>query len=162
MCFLLFLYSDIINLIIKNNNMKNNIKKLYRSKTNRIIFGVCGGLGEYFEIDPIIIRIIFILFTITGGVGIILYFAMALIIPSEEGKKSNVAEEVQELANEAKKSAWIKNSRNIFGLIIVLIGMNILFKQVFDLDFFRWINWGVFWAVLIIALGIRLIFNNKD
>jgi phage shock protein PspC (stress-responsive transcriptional regulator) len=141
----------------------NNIRRLYRSKTNRIIFGVCGGLGEYFEVDPIIVRLIFVLFTITGGVGLILYFAMALIIPSEEGtKKASIGEEVQGLAREARKSAWIRNSRNIFGLIIVLVGLNILFEQVFDIDFFRWINWGIFWAVLIIALGMRLIFNNKD
>ncbi|MDD5098230.1 MAG: PspC domain-containing protein, partial [Candidatus Pacebacteria bacterium] len=54
--------------------MSNNIKRHYRSKDNRMIFGVCGGLGEYFEIDPLIVRILFILLSLTGGTGIVLYF----------------------------------------------------------------------------------------
>ena len=55
-------------------------KKLYRSRTNRWIAGVCGGIGEYFNIDPIIIRILAI---ILPGFGWIAYLICAIIIPSE-------------------------------------------------------------------------------
>ena len=54
-------------------------KKLYRSRSNRMLFGVCGGLGEYIGIDPTIVRLIFVF----SGVGIGLYFIAALIIPEE-------------------------------------------------------------------------------
>ncbi|MDD5098427.1 MAG: hypothetical protein PHD31_01800 [Candidatus Pacebacteria bacterium] len=61
-----------------------------------------------------------------------------------------------------KNGVWIKNARNIFGLVIILIGLNLLFEQIFNYSPFAWINWGIFWSAVIIVLGMRLIFNNKD
>ena len=55
-------------------------KKLYRSKTQRMLCGVCGGIGEYFNIDPTLIRLLFVLFGCTGG-GILAYIIAAIIIP---------------------------------------------------------------------------------
>ena len=57
-------------------------KKLYRSRTNRMICGVCGGVGDYFNIDPTIIRLLLVLLGFTGT-GIIAYFIAAIIIPDE-------------------------------------------------------------------------------
>lgn len=57
------------------------MKKLYRSRTNRILCGVCGGLGEYFDIDPTIIRLLWILFIFAGGSGILAYIIAWLIVP---------------------------------------------------------------------------------
>jgi phage shock protein C len=150
----------------------SNAKKLYRSKTDRIIFGICGGLGEYFEIDPIIFRILFILLIFTGGSGVIIYILLAIIIPGSDGQKLKSAEvknviddaqeKTQDIAAEIKKnSSWIKNVKNIVGLVIVLIGLNILFEQVFNVDPFSFINWGIIWAVIIILIGVKIIFNNK-
>jgi phage shock protein PspC (stress-responsive transcriptional regulator) len=150
----------------------NNTKKLYRSKTNRVIFGVCGGLGEYFEIDPLIIRILFVLLAFSGGSGIIIYLILAVVIPDGEGEKGKPKkiEEViedaqgktQDLAEQIKSNGnWIKNARNIIGLIIVLWGFDILFKQVFDFSPFTWINWGIIWALLIILIGSKIILSNK-
>ncbi|NQT33735.1 PspC domain-containing protein [bacterium] len=59
---------------------KVSSKRLYRSMDNRLLAGVCSGLGEYFEIDPVIIRIIWIILGI-GGYGILLYMLFWLIIP---------------------------------------------------------------------------------
>ena len=59
---------------------KVSSKRLYRSIDNRLLAGVCSGLGEYFEIDPVIIRIIWIILII-GGYGILLYLLFWLIIP---------------------------------------------------------------------------------
>ncbi len=56
-------------------------KRLYRSQEDRMIAGVCGGLGEYFEVDPTLIRILWILFSIAGGAGILAYIAAYIIIP---------------------------------------------------------------------------------
>ena len=57
-------------------------KKRYKSDTDRMICGVCGGIGEFFDIDPTIIRLVWALFTCTGGISIIAYFVAAIIIPS--------------------------------------------------------------------------------
>ncbi len=56
-------------------------KKLYRSRTNKKLFGVCGGLAEYFDIDPTVLRLILVLAIICAGVGLVAYLIAALIIP---------------------------------------------------------------------------------
>lgn len=56
-------------------------RKLHRSSTNRVIAGVCGGIGEYFDIDPTIVRFAWVLFSLAGGSGLLLYIIAALIMP---------------------------------------------------------------------------------
>ena len=58
-----------------------NGKKLYRIRTGRKILGVCGGLANYFDIDPTIVRVVFALIGLSWGAGILAYFIMALVIP---------------------------------------------------------------------------------
>lgn len=57
-------------------------KRLYKSKTNRVICGVCGGVGEYFGIDPTIVRLLCVLLGLTST-GVIVYIIAALIMPEE-------------------------------------------------------------------------------
>jgi phage shock protein C len=59
-------------------------KKLYRSKTNKMFAGVCGGLGQFFGIDATLVRLIFALLVFLGfGSGIVLYIILALVVPLE-------------------------------------------------------------------------------
>jgi phage shock protein C len=58
-------------------------KRLMRSNKNRAIGGVCGGLGEYFTIDPVIVRILFVLGFLTFGMGVILYLILWIMMPEE-------------------------------------------------------------------------------
>jgi len=58
-------------------------KKLYRSQTDRILAGVCGGLGQYLGLDPTVIRVIFAVLTVFSGTGLLLYIILMLIIPLE-------------------------------------------------------------------------------
>ena len=60
------------------------MRKLFRSRTNRAFAGVCGGLGDYFDIDPVVIRVIWVLFALAGGSGILAYLIAWLIIPEEK------------------------------------------------------------------------------
>ncbi|MEE0937291.1 MAG: PspC domain-containing protein [Bacteroidales bacterium] len=57
------------------------MKKLYRSNTDRKLCGVCGGFAEYFDLDPTIIRLIFIFLTLFGGGGVLIYLICALVVP---------------------------------------------------------------------------------
>ncbi|MCA9335963.1 PspC domain-containing protein [Candidatus Saccharibacteria bacterium] len=60
------------------------MKKLYRSTTDRKLAGVCGGLGEYFGIDPTLIRVGFVFLALPGGLpGVIPYIILAIIIPNK-------------------------------------------------------------------------------
>jgi phage shock protein C len=58
-------------------------KKLYRSKTDKMILGVCGGLAKYFDMDAVVVRIIFVLLALLNGTGLILYLIIAIIAPEE-------------------------------------------------------------------------------
>lgn len=57
------------------------MKRIYLSQTDKKLAGVCGGLGEYFDQDPTLVRIIFILLALLKGFGVILYLIMWLVIP---------------------------------------------------------------------------------
>ena len=58
-------------------------KRLYRSRKERMVAGVCGGLAEYFDIDPTIIRLIAVLLAFAGGPGVVIYIVMAIVVPEE-------------------------------------------------------------------------------
>ncbi len=58
-------------------------KKLYRSRTDRKIWGIGGGLGKYFDIDPTIVRVIFVASILVGTLGIWVYLIMAIVVPLE-------------------------------------------------------------------------------
>jgi phage shock protein C len=59
------------------------VKRLYRSETNRVFAGVCGGIGDYFEVDPVMVRLLWLLATCFTGVvpGTVAYIFAILIIP---------------------------------------------------------------------------------
>ena len=61
-------------------------KKLYRSRTDRIILGVCGGLAKYFDVDPTIVRVITVLSVFFGTLGIWAYIILALLVPEESSE----------------------------------------------------------------------------
>jgi phage shock protein C len=62
-------------------NVEN--RKLYRSRSDRMVAGVAGGLGEYLNIDPTIVRLLFVLFALAGGPGLLVYIIMLLVVPEE-------------------------------------------------------------------------------
>jgi phage shock protein C len=63
--------------------MEGDVKRLRRSQTNKVIAGVCGGVGEYFNIDPVIVRIIMLFLVLGAGTGVVAYLIAWLIIPEE-------------------------------------------------------------------------------
>ena len=61
----------------------NSTRKLYRSKSDRVLAGVCGGLAQYFNLDATLIRVLFVLLAVLGGAGLVLYVAMWVIVPNQ-------------------------------------------------------------------------------
>lgn len=64
----------------QNNSSNNEYRKLYKSR-NRMLCGVCGGIGEYLNLDPTVIRLLWIIFSFVGGCGILAYIIAAIVIP---------------------------------------------------------------------------------
>lgn len=59
------------------------MKKLYRSNTNKMLAGVCGGIGEYFNVDPTLVRLGFVALSFLAGGGLLVYILATIIIPKE-------------------------------------------------------------------------------
>lgn len=74
------------------------VKKIYRSKSQRILGGVCGGIAEYFGVDPTIVRLGWILLSLFWGVGIIMYILAWIVIPEQNAEPiaATVAKDVKE------------------------------------------------------------------
>lgn len=153
--------------------MAEQTNRPHRSRTDRIIFGVCGGLAKHYDLDATLIRILFILLALANGAGIILYLILAVIMPVEPGeeikldREANIKEFAEGVGQKAKSLAgeikvdqtWRSRSRNIFGGIVVIIGLIMLLERVAP-EIFRWLDWELIWPLLIIFLGMYLIFHK--
>jgi len=58
-------------------------KRLYRSRTEKMVAGVCGGLAQYFNVDPTIIRLLWVFITLIGGAGVLAYIILWIVVPQE-------------------------------------------------------------------------------
>jgi len=144
-------------------------KKLYRSKSDKVLFGLCGGLGRYFGVDSTLIRILFVLLVAPGGFGIFAYVIMSLITPMEPGTgESNANEEVKEFTHKMKEGAHemakeIKERRHhggfrsLLGVILIAVGISSLFGKIFP---FYHIG-SFFWPILVFLFGAYLLIKRK-
>lgn len=131
-------------------------KKLYRSRKSRIIGGVCGGIGEYFNIDPVLVRIIFLILFFVFGVGFITYIIAWIIIPERPLEKDNVKAEYE--IDEEKIKKQKEKRMKILGYILFGLGLFFLLEIWFNIN----LNFGVeFWSIGLILIGLVLVFNNK-
>lgn len=91
------------------------VKRISRSRTDRMIAGVAGGLASYFEIDPLIIRIAFIVLTLFNGLGLILYIVLWLLV-SNEGAIADPRDNVQVAIDEMQASVEqiVSRIRSVF------------------------------------------------
>lgn len=133
-------------------------KRLYRSRTEKMIAGVAGGIAQYLDIDPVFVRIAFVSLIFFSGVGLIIYFVSAVIIPKEELVGSN--QPVEEPEEKVKEKSVEKGKRKakrekIFGGILIFLGvifladnlfLNITFENIFPL--------------ILIGVGFWMIFNT--
>ena len=148
-------------------------KEFRRSSTNKVIGGVCGGLGKYFNIDPIVFRLVFTILFFAAGGGLIAYIIAWIAIPGEnngsqyynhntsfssssEGEsKHDYADRDAEIVSEEKSGHKLNEYSGslIAGLILIAIGL------VFFLDNYITIDFDVIWPLAIIAIGIEMMIN---
>ncbi|NLJ99045.1 MAG: PspC domain-containing protein [Tissierellia bacterium] len=129
--------------------------KLKRSRTNRMIAGVCGGVGEYFNIDPVIVRIVWaMLFFVPGGPGFLFYLLCAIIIPEDDG--------VIYQNEDTSSSTNIGNTTTFIGIALIIVGGFMLAKVIWPHFAFRFMNVFKYWPVLLIIGGMYIIYNQKN
>jgi len=123
-----------------------SIKELHRSRDERVLAGVAGGLGQYFDISPTFFRIGFAILTLVGGAGILLYVAAWLVIP-DEGESDSI---VSEALRRHRDRPWL-----LAGVGLVAIALVSLFAQA---DF--WPNSGFAWILLLLG-GLAIVIAQR-
>ena len=138
--------------------------RLYRSQSDSIIAGVCGGLGNYLNVDPVIFRILFVVALLIGGSGFLVYIILWIVVPQEDAplinsKTSNnntMTDETKtnetNAPSEPNKKPQ-KNDGNLWGgLILISLGAIFLIDR-----FVPHIDFGDLWPLILIVIGVILI-----
>jgi len=125
-------------------------RRLYRSRKDKIIAGVCGGLAEYFDIDPVIIRLLMVLLFIYG-VGIIIYILAWIMIPMEPAAgEAQVDEVVVDVPDEKRKR------ERVGAIILIITGVVLLFGAFYSMSFI----WKIIVPLTIISAGIYILLKE--
>lgn|SRR5574341_532662 len=132
-------------------------KRLLRSYDNKMLGGICGGLAEYFDVDPSVVRILAVIsLFISGGMTILVYIVAWIIIPlSEPGGASTEKPKAVPVkyAETPTISPW---TSYLPGLVLIFFGSLLLIRE-----HWFWFAWRDMWPVILIALGLVLIFAGK-
>ena len=132
------------------------MKRIYRSQDDRIIAGVCGGFAEYFGMDTTIVRLIWIFFTIFGGMGILAYIFSIILIA--ENNNSSVKEIKTDEGSDEKLVLW--------GVVIIIVGILLFFRHqpmvgmMWHAVSGNWFN--ILFAIGLIGVGIYIVLNRKN
>jgi phage shock protein C len=147
--------------------------RLYRSRTDRLIGGVCGGLGKYVGIDPTIVRLIFLVLLFTQGFGFLIYLILWILLPVEGGTETDTGdvgdrlgagmkgfgEDIRQLAQSPNPQAGLW-----FGAGLIVLGVILFAERIADMLglgwLSAWVNWSTLWPILLIILGVALILRG--
>jgi phage shock protein C len=142
-------------------------RRLFRSRTDSMVGGVCGGLGVYLGLDPTIVRLFFILLAFAKGIGFALYFILWIVVPregAEEGASleeniqtgaEEIAERAREMGEEIQKGVRVSGDQaSLFiGGALILVGIFYLLDNL-NISWLSWLRWDVVWPVVLIAGGV--------
>lgn len=138
-------------------------KKLYRSRKWRVFGGVAGGLAEYFGLDPILMRVIFVIITLINGIGIYLYIILWIIIPEvpfEIAYKVNPEDRSEKPEGSEPDLSFAEpkqegKGRIIIGTILIIIGALFFFEKIIPS-----FNFEDFFPAILVIIGLSLIWNS--
>ncbi len=126
-------------------------RRLYRSRTDSVIGGVCGGVAEYLDVDPSIVRIIWaILGLVTGGIFVVLYVVMWIVVPEAPGTEGAAAPSAASPPPARRRGSG--SGSLVLGLILVGVGAYFLVRQ-----YLPQIDTDLLWPIGLVLLGAILV-----
>lgn len=133
--------------------------RLTRSDTDRMIAGVCGGLAHYLNVDPVLVRLAFILLFFASGIGFPLYLILWIIMPGESSVDEVEGDVIQKNISEVGETVYSGVNRlgrpGTIGVMLILLGAYFLVSQ------FGWLEGAVFWPLLIVGFGVYLLLRRR-
>lgn len=130
-------------------------RRLYRCRTNRRLAGVAAGVAEFFDLDPTLVRILWFLSIFVGGIGVLLYIGLAIIVPLEPLSDAAAADETTVMAD-GHRHATRGDGRltTIVGVVLILFGSLALLDAVLP----AWVELGRYlWPALLVGIGAVLV-----
>lgn len=145
--------------------MEKNEKRLRRIKNdNSVLGGVTEGLGEYFDIDPTIFKVIFVVGFFTPLPSAIVYLILWVVLPEDNRIFSYVSGESQSTFKTSNYTTMSnhssKNGNLVGGVILISLGAIFAFRTFFDINLFSYI--GKMWPLFLIGLGVWIIVRDKE
>lgn len=123
-----------------------DVRRVRRSRTDRVFGGVCGGLGRYLNVDPILLRIAAVALALSGGLGVLAYLIAWLVIPEENG-----TEPATPTPGVNRHGVAV-----VVGASLVALGALLLVQQVVP-----WFSSAIFWPIVIVAVGVAVVFSAR-
>jgi phage shock protein PspC (stress-responsive transcriptional regulator) len=135
--------------------------KLYRSRTNVILGGVCAGLADYLGLDATIVRIFFVILSTASGFGFPLYLVLWVILPRQEEVPGDIGQRMGSIGQEIGEAVRRQNPQKgmYIGLALIMAGIFFLLESL-NLPWLRWFNPDLIWPLLIIAGGAALLIRG--
>lgn len=135
-------------------------KRLYRIPDQGQLTGVAAGLAAYFNIDPTIVRVLFVVGAfLTDGLAVLAYFILAVVLPVKSSGAASFSERIQTVVEDISGNAATNRLRNWVGGALIIFGgwylINALWPGWLD------INWGAIWPVLLIGIGLLILMRNR-
>ncbi|MCA9875062.1 MAG: PspC domain-containing protein [Anaerolineales bacterium] len=134
---------------------------LVRSETDKMVAGVCGGLAAYLDIDPVLVRLAFVVLFLASGIGFAIYLILWIVMPRQSTAGESDAVVMQDNIKELKETVSANADKvgrpATVGIVLILLGLFFLFQQ------FGWAAGlgGVFWPLVIIGLGVVLLMRRR-
>ena len=148
-------------------------KRLSRSRSDRMLAGVCAGFANFLGIDPIWVRLFFILLALGDGLGVLIYVILWLVLPNSDSPDASIglragefSQRVEDMGHDINQAAAHpdRNTVKFMGVSLLVLGLFYLLK-VLNLAWLQWFNRELLFPVLLIAAGIALLyraFTKKD
>jgi phage shock protein C len=127
--------------------------KLMRTQNDRMISGVCGGLGRYLHIDPVLVRFAFVLFTLAGGAGALIYLILLIVMPLDTTAGNVVDYGSMDDMDDNERE---RRTSMLVGGGLILVGLFYLLGRIPGL---AWLSFGNLWPLLLIVVGVSMIVN---
>jgi phage shock protein PspC (stress-responsive transcriptional regulator) len=155
------------------------MNRLYRSRADKLLGGVCGGLAEYLHIDPLVVRLLFVLGAMINGIGLAAYMLLWLFVPAADTAFMTQEDVVRQNAEEIRARALTLGQETqtalntklgqerkiggrmlVGGVVLVAVGLLLLLD---NLGLLWWFSLGKLWPLILVAVGAVILLNNlKD
>lgn len=130
-------------------------KRLYRSRKYKMLGGVAGGMAEYFDIDPVIVRALFIIATFGWGISLLVYLILWIIVPAENYVLKTDEESDEIIGEPLEKNKKNGNMRMLFGAMLIIFGIFMLIGNLVP-----WISIDNFWPIGLILFGGYILYRT--